>query len=39
MPMQEHSYRLSAMTAPAAQDVQAALAVDLKENPTACQNF
>jgi hypothetical protein len=30
MPMQEHTYKLFAMTAPAAKDVQAALAADLR---------
>lgn len=41
MPLQEHSYRLSLMTAPSAQDVQAAMAADLKKagNPASCQNF
>jgi hypothetical protein len=39
--MQEHSYKLAAMTAPAAQDVQAALAADLQKSrdPASCQNF
>ena len=42
MPMQEHSYHLSAMTAPSAQDVQAALAADLQKearDPASCQNY
>jgi len=41
MALQEHSYRLSLMTAPSAQDVQAAVAADLKKagDPTSCQNF
>jgi hypothetical protein len=42
MPMQEHSYHLSAMTAPSAQDVQAALAADLRKaarDPASCQNY
>jgi hypothetical protein len=43
MALQEHSYHLAAMTAPAAQDVQAALAADLQKarDPTsaACQTY
>ena len=43
MAMQEHSYRLASMTAPAAQDVQAALAADLQRarDPAsaACQTY
>jgi hypothetical protein len=41
MPMQEHSYELFAMTAPSAQDVQAAMAVDLQKShdPAWCQNY
>ncbi|HEY4030935.1 MAG TPA: hypothetical protein VGM25_11370 [Caulobacteraceae bacterium] len=39
--MQEHSYQLAAMTAPAAQDVQAAVAADMKKasDPASCQSF
>jgi hypothetical protein len=39
--MQEHSYPLNAMTAPAAQDVQAAVAADLQKarNPASCPNY
>lgn len=41
MAMQEHTYKLFAMTAPAAKDVQAALAADLKKasDPSSCQMF
>jgi hypothetical protein len=41
MPMQEHSYELFAMTAPSAQDVQAAVAADLKmaRSPASCPNY
>jgi hypothetical protein len=41
MAMQEHTYRLSEMTAPAVKDVQAALAADLQKarDPSACQMF
>jgi hypothetical protein len=38
MALQEHSYPLSSMTAPAAQDVQAALA-KMQKAPTSCQNY
>jgi hypothetical protein len=38
MALQEHRYQLSSMTAPAAQDVQAALA-NIQKAPTSCQNF
>lgn len=39
--LQEHSYQLASMTAPAAQDVQAALAADLQKarDPASCQTF
>jgi hypothetical protein len=39
--LQEHSYRLSLMTAPSAQDVQAAMAADLKKagDPASCQSY
>jgi hypothetical protein len=41
MPMQEHSYELYAMTAPSAQDVQAAVAADLQKvrSPASCPNY
>ena len=41
MPMQEHSYQLFAMTAPSAQDVQAAMAADLQKarDPASCQSY
>jgi hypothetical protein len=41
MAMQEHTYKLFAMTAPAAKDVQAALAADLKKasDPASCQMY
>lgn len=41
MAMQEHSYRLFAMTAPAATDVQAAVAADLKKasDPGSCSSY
>lgn len=41
MALQEHSYHLAAMTTPAAQDVQAALAAGLQKarDLNACQNF
>ena len=41
MALQEHSYQLASMTAPAAQDVQAALAADLQNarDLTKCQSF
>ena len=41
MPMQEHSYELYAMTAPSAQDVQAAVAADLQKyrEPASCPNY
>ena len=41
MALQEHSYQLSSMTAPSAQDVQAALAADLQKarDLTSCQNY
>ncbi|MGZ3278133.1 MAG: hypothetical protein ACXWKT_08450 [Caulobacteraceae bacterium] len=39
--LQEHNYQLAAMTAPAAQDVQAALAADLQKahDLTTCQSY
>ena len=39
--LQEHSYRLSLMTAPSAQDVQAAVAADLQKahDPASCQTY
>ena len=41
MALQEHSYKLFAMTAPAAKDVQAAVAADLQKarDPAACPNY
>jgi hypothetical protein len=41
MALQEHSYHLAAMTSPAAQDVQAALAAGLQKarDLNTCQNF